>query len=105
MAVWSNLVLGLVGMVLLLVLLVQAERVLKARTRRHLDRSRRVIRSVVFLAGAAAWAYASYAPLYRSGRQWWWFASFLVAAGVWKLVVDVLIFGVRDRPDSAKPTS
>lgn len=102
---WGILVMGLGGIVLLLVLLVQAERALKALTRRHLDRSRRVTRSVVFLAGAAAWAFASYAPLYRSGRQWWWFASFLIVAGVWKLVVDVLIFGVPDRPDSSKPTS
>lgn len=103
--VWSNLAVGLVGVVLLLVLLVQAERALKALTRRHLDRSRRVIRAFMFLAGTAAWAYASYAPLYLSGRQWWWFASFLVVAGVWKLVVDILIFGVPDRPDSAKPMS
>ncbi len=55
----SNLVVGLVGAVLLIVLLVPAERELKKLTRRHLDHSRRVIRSVVFLAGAAAWAYAS----------------------------------------------
>jgi cytochrome c oxidase assembly factor CtaG len=103
--VWSKLVVGLVGMVLLLVLLVQAERALIVRTRRRLDRSRRALRSFVFLVGVAAWAYASYAPLYLSGRQWWWFASFLVVAGVWKLVVDILIFGVPDRPDSAKPMS
>lgn len=102
---WNNLVLGLVGVVLLLVLLVQAERALKALTRRRLDRNRRVIRSGVFLAGTAVWAYASYAPLYRSGRQWLWFASFLIVAGVWKLVVDVLIFGVPDLSDPAKPTS
>lgn len=101
---WSDLAVGIVGTVLFLVLLAQAERALKALTRRHLDRSRRVIRSGVFLAGAGAWAYASYVPLYRFGSEWWWFAGFLVVAGVWKLVVDVLIFGVPDRPDSAKPT-
>ena len=99
-----DLVFGLLGMVLLLVLLALAERALMNLTRRHLDRSRRVIRSIVFLAGVAAWAYASYVPLYRFGRQWW-FISFLVVTGLWKLVVDVLIFGVPNPPDSAKPTS
>jgi hypothetical protein len=94
----SKLVVGLVGTVLLFVLLVPAERELKKLTRRHLDRSRRVIRSVVFLAGVAAWAYASYVPLYRFGAEWW-FMSFLVVVGLWKLVGDVLIFGVPDRPD------
>jgi hypothetical protein len=97
-AMWMNLVVGLAGSVLLVVLLVLAERELKKMMRRHLDRSRRFIRSVVYLAGVAAWAYASYAPLHRFGGLWW-FMSFLVVSGLWKLVVDVLIFGVPDRPE------
>ena len=99
----SDLVVGLVGLVLLLVLLGPAERGLLKLTHRHLNRSRRVIRAFMFLAGVSAWAYSSYVPLYEFSRQWW-FISFLIVAGVWKLVVDVLIFGARDAKDSAKPT-
>lgn len=99
-----DLVLGLIGIVLFLVLLAPTERALLNLTRRHLDRRRRVIRSIVFLAGMAAWAYLTYQPLYRLSRVWW-FVGFLVVAGLWKLVVDVLIFGAPDRPGSAAPGS
>lgn len=99
-----DLVVGLLGLVLLLALLGPAEGALLRFTRRHLNRSRRVVRAFLFLAGVAAWGYFSYAPLYRSSRQWWFF-SFLIVAGLWKLIVDVLIFGVRDPLDSAKPDS
>jgi hypothetical protein len=99
---FGNLAVGLVGLVLLLVLLVPAERALLNVTRRRLDRRRRVPRALLFLVGVASWGYVSYAPLYGSAGRWW-FISFLVVAGVWKLVVDVLIFGVPDRADSAKP--
>jgi hypothetical protein len=97
-----NLIVGLIGLFLLIVLLVPAEHALLNLTHRRLDRSRRVVRAAVFLAGVCAWAYASYGPLYQLASQWW-FISFLVVAGVWKLVVDVLIFGAPDRPASGKP--
>jgi len=99
-----ELVVGVVGLVLLLVLLGPAEHGLLKLMDRHLNRSRRVIRAFLFLAGVAAWAYLSYVPLYQFNRQWW-FISFLIVAGVWKLVVDVLIFGVQNAKDSVKPTS
>lgn len=99
-----DLLVGLVGLLLLLVLLGPAERLLLKLTHRHLNRSLRVIRAFAFLAGVATWGYLSYAPLYELSRQWWFF-SFLIVAGAWKLVVDVLIFGARDAKDSAKPGS
>jgi hypothetical protein len=99
----SNQVVGLV--VLWLVVLLPAEAALLKLTRRRLDlrSSRRVIRSLVFLAGVAAFVYAFYEPLYRSGRQWW-IICFFVVSGLWKLLVDVLIVGVPDRTDSSKPS-
>ncbi len=97
----SNLIVGLVGLLLLLVLLAPAERALLSLTRRRLDRSRRVVRSIVFLVGIFAWGYATYVPFYRVAAQWW-FIGFLIVAGVWKLVVDVLLFGAPDRPESGK---
>ena len=86
-------------------LLLPAERALLYLTRRRLDlrAGRRAIRSVVFVVGVAAFCYAFYEPLYRSGKQWW-FISFFVVAGLWKLLVDVLIVGVPDRTDSSKPS-
>ena len=91
----------LVVTVLWVALLLPAERALLSVTRRRLDLrfSRRVVRSVVFVAGVAAFVYAFYGPLYRSGRHWW-YISFFVAAGLWKLLLDVLIVGVPDRTDS-----
>lgn len=91
--------------VLWLVVLVPAERALLNFTRRRLElrASRRVIRSVVFVAGVAAFCYAFYEPLNRSGKQWW-YISFFVVAGLWKLLADVLIVGVPDRTDSSKPS-
>ncbi|HTW75988.1 MAG TPA: hypothetical protein VMD56_13835 [Steroidobacteraceae bacterium] len=99
----SDLWVGIVGLVLLLALLPAAEHALKKLTRRHLDRRRRVIRAFLFLIGVAAWAAVSYEAWFGRSRQGW-FISFLIVAGAWKLVVDVLIFGVRDPPDSTTPT-
>jgi hypothetical protein len=101
----SSLVVYLVVTVLWVALLLPAERALLNLTRRHLDLrwSRRVIRSVAFFAGVAAFIYVFYEPLYRCGKQWW-FISFFVVASLWKLLLDVLIVGVPDRSDSSKPS-
>jgi hypothetical protein len=91
--------------VLWVVLLLPAERALLNLTRRRLDLrfGRRAIRSFVFAAGVAAFSYAFYEPLSRSGRHWWLISLFVVA-GLWKLLLDVLIVGVPDRTDSSKPS-
>jgi hypothetical protein len=91
-----TLVINVIALILLLVLLAAAERALIKLTRRHLDRSRRVIRAIVFLLGIGGWGWISYFRLFPAGGEWW-FVSFLVVAGVWKLLVDVLIFGVPER--------
>lgn len=91
---------GLVALVLFIVILAPAERALLNLTRRRLDRSRRVIRSLLFLVGMGAWAYVSYIKVYRTSSEWW-FIGFLIVAGLWKLIVDVLIFGVHDRAHSS----
>lgn len=96
-----ELIWGIVALVLFIALLAPAEHALLNVTRRRLDRSRRVIRSIVFLVGIGTWAYLSYLQWYQTASEWW-FIGFLVMAGVWKLIVDVLIFGVSDRPPPSR---
>jgi hypothetical protein len=96
-----QLVWGIVALVLFIVLLAPAEHNLLRVTKRRLDRKRRVIRAFLFLAGVGAWAYVSYLRMYSSSSGWW-FISFLIVAGIWKLIVDVLIFGVSERAHSSK---
>ena len=92
----GTLVIDVIALVLLLVLLAAAERALLTLTRRHLDRSRRVIRAICFLVGMGAWGLISYFFIFPTGGQWW-FTCFLAAAGIWKLIVDVLIFGAPEQ--------
>lgn len=92
----GTLVINVIALVLLLVLLAAAEHALLTLTRRQLDRSRRVIRAIAFLLGMGAWGLISYFFIFTAGGEWW-FISFLAAAGIWKLVVDVLIFGTPER--------
>ena len=96
-----DLILGIAALVLFIALLAPAERALLNVLRRRLDRSRRVIRSFLFLVGVGAWAYVSYLKMYGTSSEVW-FISFLIVAGVWKLIVDVLIFGVSDPTRSSK---
>ena len=91
-----ELIWGIVALVAFIALLAPAEHALLNATRRRLDRSRRVIRAIVFLAGIGAWAYLSYLKWYQTASEWW-FIGFLIVAALWKLIVDVLIFGVSDR--------
>ena len=92
----KELILAVVGLVLFIALLSQAERALLQVMQRRLDRSRRVIRALLFLVGILAWGYGSSLLWYRSASGWW-FVIFLVVAGAWKLIIDVLVFGVPDR--------
>jgi hypothetical protein len=96
-----QLVWGIVALVLFIALLAPAEHTLLRVTGRRLDRSRRVVRSFLFLAGVGAWAYVSYLRMYSNSSSLW-FISFLIVAGIWKLIVDVLIFGVSERTHSSK---
>ncbi len=97
-----ELIWGIVALVLFIVLLAPAEHALLNVTRRRLDRRRRVIRSMVFLLGIGIWAYLSYLKWYQTASEWW-FIGFLIVAGLWKLIVDVLIFGLSEQtpPSSA----
>lgn len=92
----KDLIWGIVALVLFIALLAPSEYALLNVTRRRLDRSRRFIRSIVFLVGIGTWAFFSYVRWYRTSSEWW-FIGFLIVAGLWKLTVDVLIFGVSDR--------
>ena len=96
----KSLLIAIGALVLLLAGLGPAERALMRWTGRRLDRSRRVLRAFVFLFGIAAWGYGSYLRLYPISSNAWFFI-FLLVAGLWKLIVDVLIFGVPDRPGAA----
>ena len=91
-----DLIWGIVALVLFIVILAPAEHALLNVTRRRLDRSRRVLRALLFLVGVGAWAYVSYLRIYPSSSAWW-FIGFLIVAGLWKLIVDVLIFGISER--------
>lgn len=95
-----DLIWGIVALVLFIVILAPAEHALLNVTRRRLDRSRRVPRAFFFLVGVGAWAYVSYLRIYPSSSEWW-YIGFLIVAGVWKLIVDVLIFGISDRAHSS----
>lgn len=97
-----DLILGIVALVLFIVILAPAERALLNVTRRRLDRRRRVVRAMLFLVGMGAWAYVTYIKVYPSSSEWWFF-GFLIVAGLWKLTIDVLIFGVPDRARSSGP--
>lgn len=92
---------GIAALVLFIALLAPAEHALLNAMRRRLDRSRRVIRSMLFLLGVGAWGYVSYLRMYGNSSELW-FISFLIVAGVWKLIVDVLIFGFSDPARSSK---
>ena len=98
----KELIWGIVALVLFIALLAPAEQALLNVTGRRLDRRRRVIRSIVYLLGIGAWAYLSYLKWYQTASEWW-FIGFLIVACLWKLIVDVFIFGVSDQapPSSA----
>jgi Na+-driven multidrug efflux pump len=97
----GSLVINVMALVLMLVLLAAAEQALKRLTGRRLDRSRRVLRAIVYLAGVCAWALVSYLGIFRGAGEWW-FVSFLAVAGLWKLIVDLFIFGAPQRSSSPR---